>query len=115
MSTPLILLDQDGPLADFDAALNRVLVDLGHDAESLVATEWDYTNDVTRRFGPEAASALDLARLAPGFFRVPGGRVHCTQLGQPNVRIRQALVDRTALPHAQRAGHHHDRQDVGAW
>ena len=69
MSTPLILLDQDGPLADFDAALNRVLVDLGHDAESLVATEWDYTNDVTRHFGPEAASALDLARLAPGFFR----------------------------------------------
>jgi len=69
MSTPLILLDQDGPLADFDAALDRVLADLGHDPALLVATEWDYTNDVTRHFGPAAAAALDAARLSPGFFR----------------------------------------------
>ena len=69
MRTPLILLDQDGPLADFDAALDQVLVELGHDPTELVATEWDYTNDVTRHFGPDAAAALDAARLAPGFFR----------------------------------------------
>ena len=69
MRTPLILLDQDGPLADFDAALDEVLADLGHDPTRLVATEWDYTNDVTRHFGPDAARALDVARLSPGFFR----------------------------------------------
>ena len=69
MPDPLILLDQDGPLADFDAAMNRVLADHGHDPSTLVATEWDYTNDVTRHFGPAAARALDSARLAPGFFR----------------------------------------------
>ncbi len=69
MSKPLILLDQDGPLADFDAALDQVLADLGHNPSDLVATEWDYTNDVTRHFGAAAATALDVARLSPGFFR----------------------------------------------
>lgn len=69
MEAPLILLDQDGPLADFDAAIHGVLADLGHDPAELVATEWDYSRDVERHFGIDAVLALDEARLSAAFFR----------------------------------------------
>ena len=102
MSKPLILLDQDGPLADFDAAIHEVLADLGHDPGVLVATEWDYTNDVTRHFGPEAADALDVARLTPGFFRhlpvTPGAQEAVEQLLDAGCEIAVCTAPSLANP-----------------
>jgi 5'-nucleotidase len=91
MEAPLILLDQDGPLADFDAALHGVLADLGHDPDEFVATEWDYTRDVNRHFGPEAVEALDAARLSAHFFRslpvTPGAQEGVANLLEAGCRL----------------------------
>lgn len=69
MERTLILVDQDGVLADFDGALYEVLDDLGHDTSEFEATAWDYTEDVLRQYGPDAVAALDAAWRSPGFFR----------------------------------------------
>ena len=69
MARHLLLLDQDGVLADFDGALDEVLRDLGHDPTLLERTAWDYAKDVERHFGIDAVRALDDAWRAPGFFK----------------------------------------------
>lgn len=66
---PLILLDQDGPLADFDAAINNVLQTAGYDTSKLERTQWETTRDIRRCFGSHAASIVEQARHAPGFYR----------------------------------------------
>lgn len=66
---PIILLDQDGPLAWFDRAVHRVLDEHGYDSSALVRTEWETTNDVARCFGAEAAGIVDRARHSAGFYR----------------------------------------------
>ncbi len=66
---PLILLDQDGPLADFDTAIHDVLDEAGYDSSLLRRTRWETTADVRRCFGSHAARIVETARHAPGFYR----------------------------------------------
>lgn len=66
---PLILIDQDGPLADFDSALNAVLGSAGYDPAFLVRTQWETSDDVRYCFGDTAAELVDRARHTPGFYR----------------------------------------------
>ena len=66
---PLILLDQDGPLADFDAGIHAVLASAGLDHTSVRWTDWDYSDDIRRHFGDDAVRLLDDARHEPGFYR----------------------------------------------
>jgi len=66
---PIVLLDQDGPLADFDLALAGVLFSLGLDAEVLRRTTWHTSDDIESCFGVEAARAVQEAVYRAGFFR----------------------------------------------
>jgi 5'-nucleotidase len=64
-----VLVDQDGPLADFDAALHEVLDDAGYDSSALIRTQWETSDDVRNHFGPEAADLVDRMRHTAGFYR----------------------------------------------
>lgn len=65
----LILIDQDGVLANFDKAVDNVLAAHGYDPAELQRTEWETTNDVARVFGEDAARLIDDARWSSGFYR----------------------------------------------
>jgi 5'-nucleotidase len=66
--TPVVLLDQDGPLADFDAALAAVLRKLGCDPGKLERTTWWTSHDIARDFGPDIADEVVDAVHEPSFF-----------------------------------------------
>lgn len=66
---PLLLLDQDGVLADFDGGVHRALLVAGFDPALIERTCWETFDDVHRSLGPEAAVEANRARHAPGFFR----------------------------------------------
>lgn len=66
---PVVLLDQDGPLADFDAAIDEILSSLGLDTDVLHRTTWHTSEDIERCYGFEAARAVQDAVHADGFFR----------------------------------------------
>jgi len=69
MHSPLmILIDQDGPLADYHGAVRSILDEAGYDSE-----KYDYTGntikDVKRIFGLSASEMVSRARLQEGFYR----------------------------------------------
>lgn len=66
---PVVLLDQDGPLADFDTAVAEVLASLGLDVEVLQRTTWHTSDDIERCFGVAVARAVQDAVYRAGFFR----------------------------------------------
>ena len=66
---PIVLLDQDGPLADFDTAIALVLTDLGLDPSRLIRTTWHTSRDIEDCFSAEVAEDVIDAVHAPGFFR----------------------------------------------
>jgi 5'-nucleotidase len=66
---PVVLLDQDGPLADFDAAIDEILTSLGLDPVTLHRTTWHTSEDIERCYGFKAARAVQEAVHADGFFR----------------------------------------------
>lgn len=66
---PVVLLDQDGPLADFDTAVAEVLVSLGLDVSVLKRTTWHTSDDIEHCFGAAAARAVQDAVYRTGFFR----------------------------------------------
>lgn len=66
---PVVLLDQDGPLADFDVAIDGLLLSLGLDPDVLHRTTWHTSEDIERCYGFEAARTVQDAVHADGFFR----------------------------------------------
>ena len=66
---PIILIDQDGPLADFDLVVHRVLDDAGYDSSLLRRTRWETSDDVLEVFGEEAQRLVDYKRREAGFYR----------------------------------------------
>jgi 5'-nucleotidase len=66
---PVVLLDQDGPLADFDAAIDEILLSLGLDSDILQRTTWHTSQDIERCYGLKAARAVQDSVHADGFFR----------------------------------------------
>ena len=66
--TPVVLLDQDGPLADFDTAIASVLTSLGCDPSLLTRSTWHTSRDIENVYGPGIADEVVNAVHAPGFF-----------------------------------------------
>lgn len=64
-----VLVDQDGPLADFDAAVYAVLFDAGYNLDTLTRTQWETSNDIRQQLGDNAANLIDTARRSAGFYR----------------------------------------------
>lgn len=69
LDKPVVLLDQDGPLADFDQAIDEVLVSLGLDPGVLHRSTWHTSEDIESCYGFKAARAVQDTVYDAGFFR----------------------------------------------
>ena len=72
MSAPVILLDQDGVLADFDTAVETILENLGHNPAMLQRTTWQTFDDIKTCFGNDVAKTVEDQVHAGNFFATLG-------------------------------------------
>lgn len=69
MAAPVVLIDQDGVLADFDAAIDLALTDLGCDPAELQRSTWHTSDDIRSCFGHDVARNIVDRVHTNGFFR----------------------------------------------
>lgn len=68
MKPIVVLVDQDGPLADYRAAILEILANLGQDTALLGSLAISTHDEITRAYGPGIAAEVDRIRNRPGFY-----------------------------------------------
>ena len=68
MKNAIVLVDQDGPLADYRAGICRILESLGEDPARFKMQTSSTREDLLLAYGQEIADKVDLERNLPGFY-----------------------------------------------
>jgi len=68
MKNAIVLVDQDGPLADYRAGICRILMFLGEDPSRLKMQTSNTREDLLLAYGQKTADKVDLERNKPGFY-----------------------------------------------
>lgn len=68
MAKVIVLVDQDGPLADYRGAIRRILTSMGEDSSRLVVQSASTYEDLVIEYGQKIADKVDAERNKRGFY-----------------------------------------------